>query len=146
MMQFMNQLTDKPDWHRKIFDETSLSRWEVEALATDETKTFEKTGAISVYDGNVVQFDLAIPKSVKEALQIAAARLEQVPEKAKDWHPESDEKVLDPVHPSLFPLVYGLRRILPVDLVALHDCIERSGEGKTIPVPSEMECYLGEQL
>lgn len=33
--------------------------------------------------------------------------LEDVPEAEKDWHPRSSGLVLDLVHPSLYPLVYG---------------------------------------
>jgi len=33
--------------------------------------------------------------------------LENVPEDQKDWHPGSNQQVLDLVHPSLFPLIYG---------------------------------------
>ena len=33
--------------------------------------------------------------------------LENVPDSEKDWHPGSDGLVLDLVHPSLFPVVYG---------------------------------------
>ncbi|GLB36554.1 putative protein of unknown function (DUF4246) [Lyophyllum shimeji] len=163
MMQLIDQLTDKPDWHKKIFDETIVAKWKAEVLSEDDendvgvsekmvdwciaelrykTKTFERIGAINVYDGDVVKSDKAIPESLKEALKIAAARLERVPEKAKDWHPESDEKVLDLVHPSLFPLVYGLSRILPDSRVGLDDCIRMTGQGVTIPVPPENECYL----
>lgn len=35
------------------------------------------------------------------------APLESVPESEKDWHPGSDGLVLDLVHPSLYPIVYG---------------------------------------
>lgn len=37
----------------------------------------------------------------------AAAPLENVPDSEKDWHPGSDGLVLDLVHPSLYPIVYG---------------------------------------
>ncbi|KAI8810832.1 hypothetical protein BJ742DRAFT_675467 [Cladochytrium replicatum] len=33
--------------------------------------------------------------------------LEDVPDKDKDWHPGSNYQVLDLIHPSLFPLVFG---------------------------------------
>jgi len=33
--------------------------------------------------------------------------LENVPDSEKDWHPGSDGLVLDLVHPSLYPIVYG---------------------------------------
>ena len=35
------------------------------------------------------------------------APLESVPDSEKDWHPGSDGLVLDLVHPSLYPIVYG---------------------------------------
>jgi len=34
------------------------------------------------------------------------SKLEDVPEADKDWHPNSNDLVLDLVHPSLYPLVY----------------------------------------
>ena len=37
----------------------------------------------------------------------AVAPLENVPDSEKDWHPGSDGLVLDLVHPSLYPIVYG---------------------------------------
>lgn len=57
----------------------------------------------------------------------------------KDWHPGSGEKVLDLVHPSLFPLVYGQTRILPDSLVDPDDCIERCGEGMVSIPPAADE-------
>ena len=36
------------------------------------------------------------------------APLESVPESEQDWHPGSDGKVLNLVHPSLYPVVYGI--------------------------------------
>jgi Protein of unknown function (DUF4246) len=63
--------------------------------------------------------------------------LEDVPAHKKDWHPGSDEKVLDLVDPSLFPLVYRRSRILPDSLLGLDDCIQRCGEVITVLVPSD---------
>jgi hypothetical protein len=39
MMQIINALTDKPDWRRKVFDETILAKWRVEAV-TEEGQGF----------------------------------------------------------------------------------------------------------
>jgi hypothetical protein len=104
-------------------------QWKVEA--------FRKSGAVSVYTGDVVKSDSAVPESLKNALKEAIKPLEDVPDFQKDWHPGSDEKVLDLVHPSLFPLVYGRTRILPDSLTNLDDCIKRCGDGVVIPVPSQ---------
>jgi hypothetical protein len=39
MMQIINALTDKPDWRRKVFDETILAKWRAEAV-TEEGQGF----------------------------------------------------------------------------------------------------------
>lgn len=154
MLHLMNQLTDKPNWHKKVFDETIALKWKAEILPAEDNditeemvdwcidelrykaKIFEETGAVSVYNGDVVKSDTAVSDSLKAALRQAVTALEDIPVREKDWHPGSDEKVLDLVHPSLFPLVYGRSRILLDSLVGLDDCIQRCGEGETIPVPS----------
>lgn len=58
--------------------------------------------------------------------------LEDVPEKEKDWHPGSDEKVLDLVHPSLFPVVWGLTRALERGTVPLDGCTKYTGMGSVV--------------
>ncbi|TFK17408.1 hypothetical protein FA15DRAFT_761079 [Coprinopsis marcescibilis] len=89
-------------------------------------------GAIIVYTGNVVKSDVAIPSLIKTALQAAAAPLEDVPDRFKDWHPGSNGKVLDLVHPSLFPLMYGKTKVLQpgAKVTTLEDCVKRCGEGQ----------------
>lgn len=69
----------------------------------------------------------------------AVLPLENIPDKDKDWHPGSNEQVLDLVHPSLFPLVYGQSRIIPDSTVGIQDSIRRCGDGEVIPVPSNEE-------
>lgn len=94
-------------------------------------------GAVAVFDGHVVKSDTAVSKDLRSKLQAAIAQLENVPENRKDWHPGSDQKVLDLVHPSLFPLIYGRTRVLQVGkpTLGLDDCILRCGEGEALPVP-----------
>ena len=105
-------------------------------------QSFKQTGAISVFDGDVVKSDIAIPSALKDALSTAVAKLEDVPDLHRDWHPGSNEKVLDLVHPSLFPVIYGHTRILPDSLMGLDDCIARCGAGLTLEVPPEEDCAL----
>lgn len=33
MMDIMDKLTDKPDWHKKVLDEEIVTKWKEEALA-----------------------------------------------------------------------------------------------------------------
>ena len=89
---------------------------------------------IVVFNGDVVKSDTALPLEFKSALQTAVNAFEaQIPENLKDWHPGSDRKVWDLVHPSLFPLVYGRTRVLGNgETTDLTDCVERCGQGEIL--------------
>ena len=103
-----------------------------------KAKIFQENGGlVSVYNGDVVKSDSAIPPDLQAALKAAVDPLEDVPDRLKDWHPGSDDLVLDLVHPSLFPLVYGRSKILKEGITTLDDCIERCGEGETLLVRSD---------
>ncbi|KAF2488955.1 hypothetical protein BU16DRAFT_520007 [Lophium mytilinum] len=153
----VNQITDKPDWTRKAFDEEIVAKWRTEVL-TDEghgfssnmfehcmaelrnkAKAYDESGILPVLDGDVavVKSDSIIPEGLKNELQSAIKPLENVPDRLKDWHPGSNEQVLDLVHPSLFPLLYGRSRVLPEGTVGLQDCVENCGKGEVIPEPAE---------
>jgi len=52
-----------------------------------------------------------------------------------DWHPGSNEQVLNLVHPSLCPLVYGHTHALGLDdALDIDACLSRFGAGKILPV------------
>lgn len=95
-------------------------------------------------DANAIVYmsDTAVTPELKQALKDGVTPLENIPESRKDWHPGSDGKVLDIVHPSLCPLVYGRSRILSDKRVPLITCHEYSGGGDIIPMPKvESEYY-----
>lgn len=77
-------------------------------------KFFNNHGFAPVLDAQAVVYagDGIVPEDVRVALQRTVARLEDVTEEEKDWHPGSDGKTLNLVHPSLYPLVYGRTRAL----------------------------------
>ncbi|KAK4634837.1 hypothetical protein CLAFUW4_00328 [Fulvia fulva] len=185
----MSALKDKADWQRKVFDESIVGKWRLEALqfsaarkpeSADEvvTNAWKKTedsgengesldldgeqrqtiisqavfdyciaelrdnakqdrqrGFTQAIDANACVFmsDSAIPSATKTALQQAAARLEDVKAHQKDWHPGSDGKVLDLVHPSLFPLLYGRSRMMPTGAVPTEKCAWYTGRGSIVP-------------
>ena len=63
----------------------------------------------------VFKSDTIIPEHLRLALIDAVKPLEDIQEDQKDWHPGSGGKVLDLVHPSLYPLVYGQTRLIPLE-------------------------------
>ena len=146
--------------YKQIFNDKVVAEWKAEVMSSPDiditesmanwcfdelrykSQQFQLTRAITVYDADVVKSDTAIPSSLRHALKAAAAPLEDVPHTRRDWHPGSNDTVLDLVHPSLFPVVYGRTKILPNSLVDLDDCLEKCGEGVILDVPSSREAGL----
>ena len=103
-----------------------------------KAELFGRSNYVEALDG-IFKSDTIIPEDLRHALLEAVVPLDDVPERYKDWHPGSNEQVLDLVHPSLFPLVYGQSRILPESTIGIQDCITRCGDGEVLPVPSGEE-------
>lgn len=57
------------------------------------------------------QADNLIPADLKATFAKQVAALENVPDADKDWHPDSDDQVLDLVHPSLHCYVSGVTKV-----------------------------------
>ncbi|KAJ5759127.1 hypothetical protein N7520_006283 [Penicillium odoratum] len=155
-MRVMNAITDKPEWDRKILNEEIVSKWREEISTSGEdispamidyifeelqakAEFLKDEGFVTVFDMGVVKSDTAIPEDLRKALADAVAPLENVSDDQKDYHPGSDQKVLDLVHPSLFPLVYGHSRILRDETIGLEDCLGTTGQGEILPIPSMIE-------
>lgn len=106
---------------------------------------FAKTGRLYVLDneGAVVKSDTAIPESLASELIAAIKPLEDIPENQKDWHPRSEDKVLDLVHPSLYPLMYGKSRVLPNQLIPDPEAsLKFCGQGEITRKPDSNELEL----
>ena len=123
-----------------------MADWCIEELRYKATLVPEAPASpppLVVYNGDVVKSDTAVSKELKTALQDAVKVFQnKVPERLKDWHPGSEEKVWDLVHPSLFPLIYGRTRVLANgETTTLEDCIERCGQGELSKVPPLGETF-----
>lgn len=64
---------------------------------------------------NVFKSDKLVSHELHRRLAAQIASLEDVPLGELDWHPNSNEQVLDLVHPSLFCLVYGESRVVETE-------------------------------
>ncbi|PLN85528.1 hypothetical protein BDW42DRAFT_183027 [Aspergillus taichungensis] len=153
MMDIMNHISEKPMWYQKVYDEQITSKWRDEIAQSNldvtpkmfdwivqemqwKASVYEEQKLLQIFDTGVVRSDTAIPDDLQQALRDAVAPLENVPEDKKDYHPGSDNKVVDLVHPSLYPLVYGRTRILPDRTLSLADCLDHAGQGEVIPTPT----------
>ncbi|KAJ8908651.1 hypothetical protein NDN08_005356 [Rhodosorus marinus] len=124
VQELCNALMIKPDWWNKIEREEVAQRWEAEAReqgASSEAYkiVMEKLNFLNqLRDGDirpapvdgVYESDERIVAEVRDRLLSAVKIFEDSPD--KDWHPGSDQQVLDLVHPSLFCLVKGVSPVV----------------------------------
>ncbi|ENH66085.1 hypothetical protein FOC1_g10008106 [Fusarium oxysporum f. sp. cubense race 1] len=160
MIKVIEDLTNKPEWWIKVNDDEITAKWKKEAMEMPwgeyrvygdfthamadacikelrkKADIYQKTGLIPVMDyaSAAIKSDNLVPKDLRDALVAAVSPLENVPEEHKDWHPGSDGKVLDIVHPSLWPLVYGRSLILPDKRINLEEALSHCGKGVVVPV------------
>ncbi|KAK8932291.1 hypothetical protein VCV18_000825 [Metarhizium anisopliae] len=163
MLKFMEDITNKPEWWRKVCDPNIAARWKQEVLSLnwaeyrkhgDFTKNmaemciqelrkkaalYEETSLIPVMDHStcVIKSDKLVSEDLTERLKTAVKSLEDVADSDKDWHPGSDSKVLDLVHPSLFPLLYGRSRIMRHQRIGLDECLNFCGRGFLLEKPGD---------
>lgn len=171
MLRLMEALTDKPNWSMKVFDESVTEKWGKEALdmpwiteemwswclreLQDKARAYEATKLTTVLDmgSRCVKADDLVPAHLQDALKSAVQPL--LTHSPKDWHPGSDEKVLNLVHPSLYPVVYGKSRVLQHrqitldDSLAPHDNCSILGalhllDGDETAILGERPCWLQE--
>jgi hypothetical protein len=102
---------------------------------------FKQTGFVHVYNGDVLKSDCAIPAELQAALRAAVVPLENEATDKQDYLPGSNNQVFNIVDPSLFPLIYGMSRILTDSTIGLDDCLSRSGQGEI--TSSERGAKLG---
>ncbi|KAL4794973.1 hypothetical protein BDV19DRAFT_379114 [Aspergillus venezuelensis] len=138
MTRIMESITDKPNWHEKVWNSEITTRWREEMSQNDldiseEMKTyiikelqwkaieFQRTGLVTAYDPGVVKSDVAISIDLQQRLRDAVKPLEDVPGDEKDYHPGSDNKILEMVHP-----------VLRDTLIGTDDCLMSAGHGKPI--------------
>jgi hypothetical protein len=94
-------------------------------------------------DNRIAKSDTAVSEQTRTKLVEAVKPLEDVPDFFKDWHPGSDGLVLDLVHPSLFPLVYGESWVLPNKLTTVENCTDWTGTSDVVPNVSIAEADPG---
>lgn len=122
-------IRSKPEWWVKMDNAEIVARWkremveqglreEIAAYVIDELDFYRSVAeplgfkCAPVLTREIMLGSGLVSSETKQQLRDAVRVLEDVPEAQKDWHPGSNKQVLDLVHPSLFPVVYGKTRVL----------------------------------
>ncbi|KAJ7236255.1 hypothetical protein B0H12DRAFT_1238523 [Mycena haematopus] len=130
MCRLSAHLRQKPRWYEEMRDQNIRKKWIQEAkeqqahlqpwerltnnmlnYVMDELEGYAalrdpKTGIEWGPYERIFLSDALVPEDVTMAMKLAVKPLEDVPDERKDWHPGSDGRVLDLVHPSMFPLIF----------------------------------------
>ncbi|KAF9880650.1 hypothetical protein CkaCkLH20_01692 [Colletotrichum karsti] len=165
MLRAINELSDKPEWWLKVKNNDITAKWKREALEMNwesyikyadfttamadaciselrkKAYIFEKTGIVPVYDYStaVIKSDNILTPELLSSLRNAVKPLENVPSEQQDWHPRSNEQVLNLVHPSLWPLMYGRTRVLQDRVIGVEDALDYCGMGIKLRSPAKAE-------
>jgi hypothetical protein len=126
ILDLINTITDRPDWHRAIFDQQVIAKWRQDAVASsslindktwdwclqelqDKARHFDRDGRLVVFNtsSGVCKSDTAISSDLKSQLSNSVELLSHQAVRQK-----SESAVVYLVDPSLFPLVYGRTKIL----------------------------------
>jgi len=137
MLWLMDEITDKENWSSLIFHDKTVRSWRVEAakstlinektwnwcLAELRMKSEEhrQTGSVLVLDAGS-----RISKSHPTSLGGKAAKVLRAAADEMRIHTQPDElfpNIINMVHPSFYPLVYGRTEVLPEDKKIILDNI-----------------------
>lgn len=127
IMDISYQIRSKPDWKRKYKDVALMAKWKAEVSESPDVKTelldqvfdyvfkelrwYELTEEVLGnwvlgYDDKIVTSDSCVPENLRQKLVIESQELKDS-FLTLDYHPRSDNAVVDLVHPSLYQVVYG---------------------------------------
>ncbi|GAA5840534.1 hypothetical protein JCM11251_007611 [Rhodosporidiobolus azoricus] len=94
----------------------NMVKYVFDELEWHEKQLIEPNGIRASCFDKVLETDSLIPPSLRDSLIADVAKLEKNPPLGvPDWHPGSNEQVLDLLHPSLWPLRYKSTPVRVVD-------------------------------
>ncbi|GAM40589.1 hypothetical protein TCE0_039r13055 [Talaromyces pinophilus] len=155
MLRIINEFTDRKDWFEKVFDACYMQIW-IKELKEDPDMTEKmanwltaelkfkaqiarKLGFINIYNGYVVKScaDFFQHEKFRTELCIAIKDLEQGLGTDPEYQMATEEREMDYVHPSFFPVVFGKTRVLRDRVIGVDDAVASMGQGEIIPVPED---------
>ncbi|KAJ1831831.1 hypothetical protein LPJ73_008063, partial [Coemansia sp. RSA 2703] len=144
--QMCDAIRGKPNWTEKLKDAEIRARWSAEAK-TNGLNDSELAYALNKLDyfasfhdretkigmSTVEQVwvsDSLIDSETEAQLKEYVSILEDIPDFKKDWHPNSNNQVLNLIHPSLFPLIYARSHVLTSPIPSPKDALSLSTFGQ----------------
>ncbi|KAJ1991328.1 hypothetical protein GGI25_002371 [Coemansia spiralis] len=152
----------KPNWIVKMHDPEIRARWVAEAKSQGLTdKEISYTFDELEFDATLHDRDSGIYLSAVDSVWVSdsligaettnelkrhIAILENVPEMHKDWHPNTNNQVLNLIHPSLFPLIYGRTMLVDKPIESPEAALRLESFGVCPATRNEWESLLNEDM
>ncbi|KAF3386324.1 hypothetical protein F1880_001250 [Penicillium rolfsii] len=154
MMRVMEDLTDIPEWWKKIYDPGTADDWKKTALNSGADITpnmakwiinelkfkamiYEMNQAVALYNGDMTKSDTNVPTPLLERLRKETKVLDYDDPELQFFEPGSKRKQRDLLAMTLYPLVYGKSRILTDTTIGLDEALRHAGQGEVIAAPKE---------
>ncbi|KAJ5805800.1 uncharacterized protein N7503_003402 [Penicillium pulvis] len=152
ILDLINTITDRPNWHCAVFDQQVIAQWREDAVASsslindktwdwclqelqDKARQFERDSRLTVFNtsSGVYKSDTAISSDLKSQLSKSVDLLSHQAIRQK-----SESAVVNLIDPSLFPLVYGRTKIMVGGQSCGMDETSWSSRSKEGPIISEL--------
>ncbi|OQE41765.1 hypothetical protein PENCOP_c004G03147 [Penicillium coprophilum] len=154
MVEFMEYLTDIPEWWKKVFEPDTQEKWKKASMNSGKDITlnmaewiidelqfkamiYEATDVVALYNGDVTKSDTNVPESILRDMRSQFEVLEFDKQELQYYYPGVLGKERDLISMALYPLVYGTTRILTDRIIGVDDALKYAGQGEVIPVPKE---------
>ena len=149
MLKLSSSIRLKPQWWKKIHNITIVNKWKEECKILDlSTKQFNfvidelKYKALSITKtirpapiNGVWESDNLVSDNLLNEFKQQISILEENLSKNKDWHPGSNNQVLDLIHPSLYCYVDNTTPITDVPVIDLNSIYTSSHKKKLLVEP-----------
>lgn len=105
-----------------------------------KAKVFKETGLISLYHGDVVKSDVAIPNELHQRLKVAKVVFEKDVIASRG---EKREGVVKFVDPDRFNVVFGATEVIEDGVLDKETCFQRMNSGSCLPYLDPDRTYVG---
>ncbi|KAF9523205.1 hypothetical protein CPB83DRAFT_952036, partial [Crepidotus variabilis] len=140
--EIINQITDQEGWEVDVLNDQTTANWKEDMIDLEsdhiseaiadliftqlklKAKLFNEPsiqGAVAIFSGSVVKSDRVLSNDLRKELNTLVQPLETVPAIQREYRPDSRERVVDLVNPSLYTPIKGKSRQIakgqpPLDL------------------------------
>ncbi|KAI4253944.1 MAG: hypothetical protein LQ352_003393 [Teloschistes flavicans] len=152
MLSLINDLTDRADWHRIVFDQQFVNEWKSSKLSEPHTTQrmldwcisevqdyagdFAQTNIVPALDRGVFKSDNLLASALSDDLSQAMAQLQK--DASHNDHASVQSNVtLQIVDPALYPFSFAKSPCQGRRSLGRDDCIEHCGLGHIIGVPQD---------